>query len=74
MISYDYTSQKAVSIEIESLSEVESHPEQVRYNMIKWKSLGFSKCEVWSKSKKVEEIYDKLDSELKQDIEIHLVE
>lgn len=74
MISYDYTSQKAVSIEIESLSEVESHPEQVRYNMIKWKSLGFSKCEVWSKSKKIQEIYDKIEPELKQDIEIHLVE
>ncbi|MFY9300464.1 MAG: DUF87 domain-containing protein [Candidatus Nitrosotenuis sp.] len=63
MVVYDYEHDAAISVEIESISQVKSHPEQVRYNMIKWKHLGFSECHVWSKSSKVQEIRDKLGKE-----------
>lgn len=73
IIAYDYQKQHAISIEIESVSEIHSHPEQVRHNMMKWKDLGFSSCEVWSKSKKILEIYDGLDPSIKEDVSVHIV-
>ncbi len=74
MASYEYSNQSPISIEIESEGEVNSHPEQVSYNMKKWRLLGFARCEVWTKSKAAEKIYEKLDPELKKDVEIHIVE
>jgi hypothetical protein len=68
MVVYDYERDVAISVEIESISQVKSHPEQVRYNMIKWKHLGFSECHVWSKSSKVQEIKDKLGKEAEKTI------
>lgn len=56
MIAYDYDSKEAVSIEIESESEVQSHPEQVRYNGRKWAKMGFDGCQVWSKSEKIKDL------------------
>jgi hypothetical protein len=63
MVAYDYQNDSAISVEIESSAEVDSHPEQVRLNMIKWKDLGFVQCHVWSKSKKISEIKDRLGKE-----------
>ncbi len=63
MVAYDYHNDDAISIEIESSKEVESHPEQVRFNMIKWKDLGFVECHVWSKSRKINEIKNNLGKE-----------
>lgn len=60
MIAYDYQKDLPISIEIESKREISSHPEQVKFNMIKWKSLGFAECHVWSKSEKIDEIKAKL--------------
>ena len=57
----------AISVEIESYSEVESHPEHVLLNMKKWKDMGFSQCHVWSKHKLVAEIKEKIDSPIKDD-------
>jgi len=56
MIAYDYQRDLPISIEIESRKHVYSHPEQVKFNMTKWKDLGFVECHVWSKSEKIEEI------------------
>jgi len=64
MIAYDYENNMAIAIEIESISEISSHPEQVRFNMVKWKDLGFVECHMWSKSgAKLNEIKLKLGSE-----------
>lgn len=74
IIAYDYQKRHAISVEIESVSEIHSHPEQVRHNMMKWKDLGFSSCEVWSKSTKIQDIHDELDARIKKDVTIHIVE
>jgi len=59
LIAYSYDSDKSISVEIESTSELLSHPEHAIYNMRKWKKMGFDSCHVWSASKKLQEIYDK---------------
>ncbi|MFN3653811.1 MAG: hypothetical protein ACK4TO_00605, partial [Candidatus Nitrosotenuis sp.] len=59
-------------VEIESTSELQSHPEQARYNMLKWKELGFTECHVWSKSLKIQEIKDKLGSNAR-DVQIFII-
>ncbi|MGI9566072.1 MAG: hypothetical protein ACR2LL_03535 [Nitrosopumilus sp.] len=46
-------------MEIESTSELLSHPEHAIYNMRKWKKMGFDMCHSWSSSEKLQEIYDK---------------
>ena len=61
LVAYDYGTGVPVSVEIESASEVLSHPEHVRYNMIKWRKLGFGACHVWSSSPRVRGIYETLD-------------
>ncbi|CDI06327.1 type IV secretory system conjugative DNA transfer family protein [Candidatus Nitrosotenuis uzonensis] len=64
MVAYDYDNNIAISVEIESRSEISSHPEQVRFNMIKWKELGFSECHVWAKTTdRLQKIKSKLGSE-----------
>lgn len=67
LIVYDYSNDIAISVEIESHSEVESHPEHVLLNMKKWKEMGFSQCHVWSTHKQVAEIKEKLDSLIEDD-------
>ena len=59
LVAYSYDSEKSISIEIESTSELLSHPEHAIYNMRKWKKMGFDKCHSWSASDKLQEIYDK---------------
>ena len=56
LVGFDYDTNEAISIEIESAKEVSSHHEQVVYNSKKWKRLGFDKCDIWSSSKKVREL------------------
>lgn len=63
IVAYDYYNEVAISVEIESRTEIGSHPEQVRLNMIKWKDLGFDECHMWSKSNKIDEIKNKLANE-----------
>jgi hypothetical protein len=63
IIAYDYHSETAISVEIESKTEVDNNPEQVRFNMVKWKGLGFGRCHVWTKSRKVERILESLGDE-----------
>jgi hypothetical protein len=65
MVVYDYSSETAISVEIESKTEADNSPEQVRFNMTKWRDLGFGKCHVWSKSRKVEKVWELLGDEAK---------
>ena len=58
LIGYHYDEGKSISIEIESASELTSHPEHARHNMEKWRNMGFDMCHSWSESKKILEIYD----------------
>ena len=75
LVAYDYTAKIPISIEVESASEVQSHQEHVRYNMIKWRNLGFGQCHVWSKSPKVQRIYEEeLDDDQKEGVHIHLLQ
>ena len=58
LIGYHYDEEKSISIEIESASELTSHPEHARHNMEKWRNMGFDMCHCWSESKKLLEVYD----------------
>ena len=58
LIGYHYDEEKSISIEIESASELTSHPEHARLNMEKWRNMGFDMCHSWSESKKLLEVYD----------------
>ncbi len=68
LVAYDYGNGTPISVEIESVVEVQSHPEHVRYNMVKWRDMGFGQCHVWSKSPKVQQIYDHLSDEEKRGV------
>jgi len=58
LIGYHFDEEKSISIEIESASELTSHPEHARLNMEKWRDMGFDMCHCWSESKKLLEVYD----------------
>jgi hypothetical protein len=58
LIAYSFDQDKSISVEIESTSELLSHPEHVIYNMRKWSKMGFDSCHVWSASPKLQEIYE----------------
>lgn len=73
LVVFDYTGDVPVSVEIESISEVNSHKEHVRYNMVKWRDMGFSTCHVWSKSTKIQPIYDGLSKEEKKGVELFVI-
>jgi len=73
LVAYDYLHDSPISVEVESISEVDSHPEHVKLNMTKWKDLGFNECHVWSKNSKIQEIYDSLSDEEKKSVKIFLV-
>ncbi len=72
LIAYDYDNDLAISVEIESYSEVESHPEHVLLNMQKWKDMGFSSCHVWSSHKQIAEIKEKIDSTMYSNVKSYL--
>ncbi len=73
LVVYDYASQIPISVELESISEVNSHREHVRYNMIKWKDMGFEKCHVWSKNSKIQEIHDALEDKEKKGVKVGVI-
>lgn len=73
LVAYDYTTETSISVEVESFIETNSHPQHVKLNMIKWKDLGFSACHVWSKNPKIQDIYEKLTDEEKENVEIFVV-
>ena len=58
LVGYHFDEEKSISIEIESTSELASHPEHARLNMEKWRNMGFDMCHSWSESKRLLEVYD----------------
>ena len=58
LIAYSYETDKAISVEIESASELASHPEAARKNMVKWKEMGFAAYHGWSTSYRIKEILE----------------
>jgi len=58
LIAYSYETDKAISVEIESASELASHPEAARKNMVKWKKMGFAAYHGWSTSYRIKEILE----------------
>ncbi len=73
LVAYDYLHDLPISVEIESSIEVDSHPEHVKFNMTKWRDLGFSECHIWSKNPKIQDIYDSLSDEEKKSVKVFLV-
>lgn len=74
LIAYDYDNGIPISVEIESCSEVNSHPEHVLLNMQKWKEMGFLQCHVWSTHKKVIEIKERLEPVTKENVKVFVNE
>ena len=70
LIAYSYETDKAISIEIESASELASHPEAARKNMVKWKEMGFAAYHGWSTSERIKEI---LESQIEQEERKHVL-
>ena len=66
LIAYSYDKDMAISVEIESASELASHPEAVRKNMVKWKEMGFSAYHGWSSSEKIQEIMESSQIDIEQ--------
>ena len=58
LIAYSYETDKAISVEIESASELGSHPEAARKNMVKWKKMGFAAYHGWSTSDRIKKILE----------------
>ena len=74
IVAYSYDSGKSISVEIESASEISSHPEHTRYNMEKWKKMGFDACHLWSSSLKILEIYkSQVPEENKNNVQVFVV-
>ena len=70
LVAYDYGREVPISVEIESSSEVQSHPEHVRYNMTKWAALGFGECHVWSANPRIRQIRNKLAEKEKEGVSV----
>ena len=74
LIAYSYDTEKSISVEIESTSELYSHPEHTRYNMEKWRKMGFDMCHLWSESSKLQEIYEsQVSEENREDVEVFVI-
>ncbi len=73
LIAYDYDNEIPISVEIESYSEVDSHPEHVLLNMKKWQEMGFLQCHVWSTHKKINEVKERLEPKIKENVKVFVV-
>ena len=74
LIAYSYDTEKSISVEIESTSELYSHPEHARYNMEKWRKMGFDMCHLWSENHKLQEIYESQVYEKdREDVEVFVI-
>ena len=75
LIAYSYDKDMAISVEIESVSELASHPEAVRKNMVKWNEMGFSAYHGWSSSEKIQEIMEssQIDTEQRKNVSVFVV-
>jgi len=68
LMAYDYAKMKAISVEVESTSEIRTHLEQVHKNMLKWRGYGFNECHVWYPKEwdpEVKRIHEQLPPEIR---------
>jgi len=73
LIAFDYDSGEPIDVEIESSNEVETHPEQVKHNMTKWREMGFKKLHVWTlapAAERVKEIRGQLPPGEQKDVQV----
>jgi len=74
LIAYSYDNDVPISVEIESSSEVQSHPEHVRYNMTKWARMGFEQCHIWSSNPRLLQIFEGLEEDEKRGVQARLLD
>jgi len=74
LIAYSYDTDKAYSVEIESASELASHPEAARKNMVKWKDMGFASYHGWSTSNRIKDILEsQIEKEERENVLVFVV-
>ncbi len=74
LVAYDYETETPISVEVESAAEIRRHPEHVKLNMVKWRGLGFGRCDVWSTDNGIEGIYEnELNREEKEGVRVFVV-
>ena len=74
LIAYSYETDKAISVEIESASEIASHPEAARKNMVKWPKMGFVAYHGWATTDKLKEIQEsQIEKEKRKDVLVFVV-
>ena len=74
LIAYSYETDKAISVEIESASEIASHPEAARKNMVKWSKMGFAAYHGWATTNRLKEIQEsQIEPEKRKDVLVFVV-
>ena len=74
LIAYSYDTDKTISVEIESASEIASHPEAARKNMVKWPKMGFAAYHGWATAGKLKEIQEsQIKEEKRKDVLVFVV-
>jgi len=74
LIAYSYETDKAISVEIESSSELASHPEAARKNMIKWPKMGFAAYHGWATINRLKEIREsQIEEKEKENVLVFVV-
>jgi len=74
LIAYSYDTDKAISVEIESASELASHPEAARKNMVKWPKMGFAAYHGWATTNRIKEIQEsQIEPEKRKDVLVFVV-
>ncbi len=77
LIAYDYEEGAPVAVEVETENEVQTHPGQVKHNMMKWKGMGFRSLHVWTLSpaaERVKELRGQLPPDMQRDVQVFSVE
>ena len=74
LITYSYETDKAIYVEIESVSELASHPEAARKNMVKWPKMGFAAYHGWATTNRLKEIKEsQIEKEKRKDVLVFVV-
>ncbi len=74
MIAYDYETDSARSVEVESITEVKSNPEHVIFNMTKWEDMGFVGCDTWSANPAVVSLRERVPEPTRMAVTCHVLQ
>lgn len=74
LVTYDHSARIARAVEIESRSEVISHPEHVIHNMAKAGPMGFSGCDTWSLRPHIRTLRGRLDGPVARTVKCYVME